>query len=169
MILKNKAFYWALLAYITCFSSCKIYSLTGANVEGKTINIAFIENNARNIVPNLSAVFTDKLRQRILSQTSLAQLNSQNVDYEMSGQITQYEISVASITGTETSARNRLTIAVEIEFISKLNTKNNFTQTFTRFADFPSSQNIQTVENQLIASISEQLADDIFNKAFVNW
>jgi hypothetical protein len=56
-----------------------------------------------------------------------------------------------------------------MQFVNNKNEKNNFTQSFSRFADFNAEQNLQTVENALIASISDQLADDIFNKAFVNW
>jgi hypothetical protein len=150
-------------------SSCGIYGFTGAAIEGKTINIHFIENNARVLVPSLSSVFTEKLRQRILSQSSLTQVNSEKTDYDISGQITSYDVSVASITGTETSAKNRLTITVNIKYVNKINEKAGFEQNFSRFADFSSTQNIQSVETQLISTISDQLADDIFNKAFVNW
>ena len=116
----------------------------------------------------MSASFTNKLRNRILSQTSLAQLNNDNTDYTIQGEITEYNVTVASI-NADAAAKNRLTISVNIQYENKLNAKANFTQAFTRFADFPSSQNIQSVETQLITTISEQLADDIFNKAFVNW
>ncbi|MGI9191249.1 MAG: LptE family protein [Chitinophagaceae bacterium] len=169
MILKNKVFRLLLTLSLTLsLCACGIYSFTGASVEGKTINIHFIENKAPNAVPTLSASFTNKLRNRILSQTSLAQLNNDNTDYSIQGDITQYDVSVASI-NADAAAKNRLTISVNIQFENKLNPKANFTQGFTRFADFPSSQNIQSVETQLITTISEQLADDIFNKAFVNW
>lgn len=169
MILKNKVIGFLLFTFsCCCFLSCGVYSFTGASVEGKTINIHFIENKAANAVPTLSASFTNKLRNRILSQTSLAQLNNDKTDYSIQGEITQYDVSVAAI-NADAAAKNRLTIAVNIQFENTLNPKANFTQTFTRFADFPSSQNIQSVETQLIATISEQLADDIFNKAFVNW
>lgn len=169
MILKNKVFQlWLTLSLSLTLCACGIYSFTGASVEGKTINIHFIENKAANAVPTLSATFTNKLRNRILSQTSLAQLNNDKTDYSIQGEITQYDVSVAAI-NADAAAKNRLTIAVNIQFENTLNPKANFTQTFTRFADFPSSQNIQSVETQLISTISEQLADDIFNKAFVNW
>jgi hypothetical protein len=167
MILKSNSYLLVILLFL--LNSCGIYSFTGAAIEGKTINIHFIENNARTVAPSLSSVFTEKLRQRILSQSSLAQVNSDNTDYDLSGEITAYDVSVAAISGTETSAKNRLTITVGITFVNKLSEKGGFTQNFTRFADFSSSQNIQTVETQLINTISDQLADDIFNRAFVNW
>ena len=165
----NSLAFIAGMALIFFVCGCRMYSFTGAAIEGKTINVHFIENKARNIVPSLSATFTEKLRQRILSQTSLSQINTENTDYDVEGEITDYNISVASITGAETSSKNRLTITVNIQFINRKNEKNNFTQSFSRFADFNADQNIQTVENTLIATISDQLADDIFNKAFVNW
>jgi hypothetical protein len=159
MILKNK---WLVLGLmLMCFvTSCGVYSFTGAAIEGRTINVHFIENNARTVVPSLSATLTEKLRQRILSQSSLSQVNND---------MTDYYVSVASVTGKETSLLNRLTITVSITFKNKLNEKANFVQSFSRFADFSSDQNIQNVEVKLISEISDQLADDIFNKAFVNW
>ena len=169
MILKNKVLHFFLMLSLSLsLFSCGIYSFTGANVEGKTINIQFIENKAPNAAPTLSATFTNKLRNRIISQTSLAQLNNDNTDYIMTGDIVQYDVTVAAISA-DAAAKNRLTIGVNIQFENKINPKANFTQTFSRFADFASGQNIQSVEAQLINTISEQLADDIFNKAFVNW
>lgn len=149
--------------------ACNVYSFTGAAIEGKTINVHFIENKARNIVPSLAATFTEKLRQRILSQTSLSQVNNDNTDYDIQGEITDYNVSVAAISGTDVSSKNRLTITVNIQYVNRKNEKNNFSTSFSRFADFNADQNIQTVETALISTISDQLADDIFNKAFVNW
>lgn len=168
MILKNKL--CSFILFVSFFlTSCGIYSFTGAVIEGKTINIHFIENNARNVAPSMSSIFTEKLRQRVLTQTSLAQINSESTDYDLSGQITNYDVSAAAITGDQTSSKNRLTITVNIDFENRKNEKANFTQSFTRFADFDASQNIQNVETSLINTISDQLADDVFNKAFVNW
>ena len=47
--------------------------------------------------------------------------------------------------------------------------KDNFEQSFTRYADYSSSQNLVSVQEGLIQEISEGLIDDIFNKAVVNW
>lgn len=150
-------------------TSCGFYSLTGAAVKGKTINIHFIENNAATIAPSLSATFTQKLRQHITSLSSLAQVDNDKADYDIQGAITTYNITVASITGTETSSKNRLTIGVKIDFVNRVEADKDFSQTFSRFADFDADQNFQSVENTLIEQISDQLKDDIFNRAFVNW
>jgi hypothetical protein len=150
-------------------TSCGIYSFTGAAIEGKTCNVQLIENRAPLIAPSLSPTFTQKLRQRIIAQSSLTQLNSDETDYTISGYISGYDVSVVALTGRETASKNRLSITVQIDFKNKLNEKANFSQSFMRFADFNSSDNLQSIETRLIGEISDQLADDIFNKAFVNW
>lgn len=148
---------------------CKVYSFSGATIEGKTINIRQLENKARNVVPSLSATLTEKIRRRILSQTGLKPVTSDEADYDITGKITTYEVTVTAATGVQNASKNRLTIAVEVKFVNRLNEKADFTQTFTRFSDFNASQILQSVEAALIEDIGNQLADDIFNKAFVNW
>jgi hypothetical protein len=152
-------------------AGCGVYSFSGATVEGKTIRFAVLENKARNVVPTLSPTLTEKIRSRILSQTGLTPVTgaTAETDYEMSGAITTYEVTVSSVQNTQQASQNRLTIAVQVDFRNKLNPKANFNQSFSRFSDFPASQSLQAVETRLIDDIGTQLADDIFNKAFVNW
>ena len=160
---------YGVLLGVLLLASCGFYSLTGAEVGGETINVHFIENKAPTVAPSLSATFTQKLRQHLTSVSSLAQVDNDKADYDIKGSITTYNITVASITGTETSARNRLTIGVNIIFENRLDKEKNFTQTFSRFADFSADNNFQSVESSLIEEITDQLKDDIFNRAFVNW
>lgn len=155
--------------FTLCFAGCGVYSFTGASIQGKTINIHVLENRAQNVVPTLSATLTDKIRSRILSQTGLAPQNNDNTDYDLSGIITMYQITVSGVQNTQEASQNRLTISVQVNFKNKLDDKASFNQTFTRFADFPATQTAQAAESKLIDDIGNQLADDIFNKAFVNW
>lgn len=158
-----------ILLCIGVLSSCGVYSLTGAQIEGKNINFHTLENQARNINPTLSATLTDKVRNRILSQTGLSPTSSDEADYDLSGAITQYDVSVTGVQNTQTASMNRLTISVQVDFKNKKNPKASFKQSFSRFVDFGANQALEAVQNQLIEEIGRQLADDIFNKAFVNW
>jgi len=150
-------------------NSCKIYSFTGATIEGKTINILTFENRAPNVVPTLAPVISDKVRNKILSQTGLAAVNSENADYMIKAAITGYNVSISGLQGTTAASQNRLTITLEVDFTNKLDEKNNFKKSFSRFADFPATSQLNSVENGLIEEICSQLSDDIFNRAFVNW
>jgi hypothetical protein len=159
-----------IIALISClFVSCGVYSFTGASVEGKTINFHVLENKARNIVPSLSPTLTDKVRSRILSMTGLAPVSTEDADYDISGYIAAYDVSITGVSNTQTASMNRLTISVQVDFVNRKNPKSSFKQSFSRFADFPATQTVQSVESRLIDEIGSQLADDIFNKAFVNW
>jgi len=151
------------------FSGCHIYSLSGATIEGKNINIHQLDNKARNVVPSLASTLTDKIRSRILSQTGLSPTTKDDADYDITGAITAYDVSVTGVQGVQVASKNRLTVSVQITFKNRKNDKSNFTQTFSRFSDFDASQILQNVEAPLIEDIGNQLADDIFNKAFVNW
>ncbi|XZF15295.1 LptE family protein [Chitinophagaceae bacterium MMS25-I14] len=163
---------WVLFLLIpicTWLSGCGVYSFTGASIDGKTINIHVMENKALNVVPTLSSSLTDKIRSRILSQTGLSPVNTETADYDISGSIRSYDVSVSGVQNTQQASQNRLTITIDVTFKNRLNEKAGFTQSFSRFADFPATQTLQNVETALINDIGGQLADDIFNKAFVNW
>lgn len=151
--------------------SCGVYSFTGASIDpgAKTVNVHFIENKAPYNNPTLSQKLTDGLRQKITSQAGLAQVNSDEADYVFSGDITGYATSTVAATNIEQPATARLTITVSISLKSKINPKNDFTQSFSRSQDFDAGKSLNEVQDQLVAEIIKQLIDDIFNRAFVNW
>ncbi len=154
---------------LVSLAGCKVYSLSGATIEGKNINIRLLQNKAQNVVPSLAATLTDKLRSRILSQTGLSPVSADDADYDLSGDIIGYTVTVTGAQNVQNATKNRLTVSIKMVFKNRKNEKANFTQTFTRFSDFDATQTLQNVETALIEDIGNQLADDIFNKAFVNW
>lgn len=161
-----------LSAMLLLVAGCGVYSLTGASITGKTINIRTLENRALNVAPSLATTLTDKLRNRILSQTGLAAVNTEEANYDMKGTITGYIVSnsgIQSVNGVAQTSSNRLTVTVEVDFKNRIDEKASFKQSFSRFYDFPASQQLQSIETAAIEDIGNQIADDIFNKAFVNW
>jgi hypothetical protein len=163
---------WMLMFSLPIIGGCGVYSLTGASISGKTINIRTLENRALNVAPSLATILTDKLRNRILSQTGLAAVNTENADYDMKGTITSYIVSTAgvqSVNGVAQSSTNRITVTVEVDFKNRLDDKASFKQSFSRFYDFGANQQLLAIEAAAIDDIGNQIADDIFNKAFVNW
>ena len=151
-------------------TSCGIYSFTGASIpsEAKTISVDYFNNKAATVQPSLSQVFTEKLKDMFLEQTSLS-LSENEGDLNFSGYISKYQIRPMAIKANETAGKNRLTIAVKVTYNNSLDSKNNFEYTFIRYRDYDSAQNISDIENTLIEEITNELAEDVFNKAFVNW
>ena len=74
-----------------------------------------------------------------------------------------------AIQSTDQAGLNRLTISVNVKYTNKFEVAKNFEQTFIRFADYKSTDNITVVEPDLVREIYRQLTEDVFNKAFNNW
>lgn len=146
------------------------YSFTGASIplEAKTISVMQISNEAPLINPTLSSTLTDALRDRFSSQTRLSLVNAKG-DLSLEGKITGYSAQPTAIQGNDVASQYRLTVTVRIIFVNKIDESQNFDQSFSRFEDYSSSVDLNSVQDALVASITEALVDDIFNKAVVNW
>src|ERR1017187_2021697 len=80
-------------------NACGVYSFKDVSIppEVKSIHIGFIENRARYVDPQLSPQLTDKLKQKISSQTKLTQIQTENADYDVSAYVSDYNITTAGV------------------------------------------------------------------------
>jgi hypothetical protein len=154
--------------------SCKIYSFKDVSIppEVKTIRIGFIENRARYVDPQLSPQLTDKLKQKISSQTKLTQVQTDNVDYDVSAYVSEYSVTTAGV-ANQAASINRLTVSVHIALKNRLNDQKlgtpDFETDISRNFDFPATQNLNDAESTLTPTIVSQMTDDLFNRLFSNW
>jgi len=146
------------------------YSFSGVNISPdiQTVTVDYFPNRAPVVQAQLSQLFTDALVDKIQSNTSL-ELVPAGGDVVFSGEIKKYETRPTAITGAETAARNRLTIGINVVYTNNIEPESSFESTFSRYEDYDSSQNLADVEEELIDLILENILEDIFNKAFVNW
>ncbi len=159
-----------LLVVVILMGGCGMYSFTGASVppEAKTVSIMLFPNKAELVQPSLSQTFTNALRDKFSAQTSLSNV-PRGGDLHFEGEITGYATEPVAITGSQTAALIRLKITVNVRYTSKYTPKDNFESSFTRFRNYDSGLNLSSVEARLISEITEELVEDIFNKAVVNW
>jgi hypothetical protein len=163
-----------ILGFVFCvlvLSGCKIhYGFTGATIppEAKTVAVQYFQTTASLAPPTLSQAFTEALKDKMSSQTRLA-LVSKNGDLNFEGSITGYSTAPIAIQSTDLAALNRLTISVSVKYTCSFDEKKNFEQTFSRYADYSSSQILSSVEDQLIKDINTELTQDIFNRALNDW
>jgi hypothetical protein len=161
------------MAYIA--QSCAVnYSFTGANINPnlKNFYIAPINNRATVVQPTLAQTLNNTMRQKFQTQTPLRLTNSTTADLVFEVTITDYVVEpvVFGNAGGQAASRNRLRVTMQVNCINNINEKDGWQQTFTpRFAEFESTQDLTTIENKLLEQICGELADDIFNKSFVNW
>lgn len=166
---KTNVFFVGTIFFLVCnFYACGIYSLSGISIENEeTIRIDYFPNKARLVSPILSPVFTEKLQQKFVNESPL-ELVEQNADLIIDGSITNYSVNPAASGGGDEAQLNRLTIEVLVNFENTLK-EEEWSQRFRRYEDFNQDDLLTDVEEELIDIIAQQLVDDIFNKALVNW
>ncbi len=156
----------------TLLSGCTMkYSFTGASIppEAKTVSVADFPNMAPLVNPLLSPQLTEALKDRFVAETNLQTVRF-NGDLHFTGTIIRYETRPVAIQAeTDQAQQNRLTIAIKVNYTNIMDPKSNYEASFSRFRNYDSSQSLEEVESVLITVIIEELIDDMYNKAVVNW
>ena len=167
--MKRHCLYMVIVLALLC-QGCGIYSFSGASIppEAKTVSVQYFPNQAALINPTLSNDFTTALRDAMMNQTSLDMVDSGG-DLAFEGEITDYRTTPVAITAGQTAAMNRLTITVNVRFVNVFDETKNFETKFTHYEDYPSEQDLNSVQESLTGTIIEALVEDVFNKALVNW
>ena len=149
-------------------SSC--YSFSGISIDAdiSTFNIDNFQNNAPNSVPSLAQNFTEDLKNKVRTETRLIE-NNREPDIEFKGTIVDYRVTSEAPQPGETASINRLTINIAIEYIHHKDEEKGWKSNFSHFFDFPSSTDLSSIQEAAIEEITEQLMEDIFNKAFTDW
>lgn len=172
IFLKHKLTIFIIVLFLILTSGCTMsYSFTGASIPptAKTFSVAYFKNNSSLVEPTMAQVITDALISRMLNQTRLTQVES-NGDLDFQGIITSYQPSQPiSIVDQETTAQNRMTIAIKVTFVNRVDDKLNFDKSFSRYADYSSDLDVSSISDQYISNIADLLSEDVFNEAVANW
>ncbi|HBH05878.1 MAG TPA: hypothetical protein DDX92_04660 [Flavobacteriales bacterium] len=160
----------SILTLVFILTGCKVsYTFSGTDVgNAQTISIAIFSNRAALTPPIYPQTFTEELKDEFLRQTKL-QIVQENGDLQMNGEIVAYTANPVSSTGDETTALNRLQVTIKVNYINTLDPTKNFNRNFSRFEDYSSTENLSTIENALLESITEQLAQEIIQASIGSW
>ena len=135
----------------------------------KTIYISEFPIRAALVYPPLQQTFENKLLDGVARQTRLNVVSNPNSDLEMSGEITGYSLSPQAVGEDAYATQTRLTITVRVKYVDHKNEANSIDQSFSAYRDFPSSEMLTDVQDQLCEEISSDLVDLIFNATLVIW
>ncbi|MEM9850185.1 MAG: LPS assembly lipoprotein LptE [Bacteroidota bacterium] len=168
-----KAFLLMLIGTFT-LNSCipGIYGFKGTNFDPniETFYVHPFELRANSAPPTITQTMEEGLKLKIRQESSIDE-NDTQPDIEFKGRVTRFESRPQAPEAGEAIGFNRLTIAIEIEYIDNFHDdeKYNWKQTFSRFEDFGEAVNLLDVQDELIDVITQQIYEDIFNKAFTDW
>ena len=151
-------------------AGCGIYSFSGTSIapDVTSISVYTIENRAMKVNPSLSNTLTNALQDKYRRLTNLEML-PEGGDLEVSGIITNYDVTPTAVTSDEIASQNRLTITVRITYKNNKHEEEDFERSFAAFQDYDSNNSLDAVESGLCEDIVEILVEDIFNTTVANW
>lgn len=168
--MKKTSFAW-LLVISFVWGSCKIYRFRDVSIDPniKTVKVNYINSKGRaTINPVLSPQLSERLRQKITSQTRLTQVPGDNANLEISGDIVDYSVTTSGVSQQQ-AASNRLTVSVHISVKNRVDDKKSFEADVSRNFDFAASLSLDQAQSQLTSTMVQNLSDEIFNRIFSNW
>ncbi len=165
-------FFVSLLTLLLQSNSCPVsYSLGGGRKFADTVTVSVMPftNSAPLAKATLTQTFADDLRDALL-KTRL-KLVPKNGDLNYEGNVTGYAITPVSIQagGNNNASSNRLTITINVKYTDAVDEKLNFDASFSHYADYLSTQNLSSVEDDLIKQISDQIVQDVMNRSINAW
>ena len=166
----NKILISAIL-FIATLQACKVsYSFSGASTGNlETVSVQYFVDRSNLAPPNLPQTVTNALKDMIQRQTKLTMINGL-AEANFEGEIRIYDGQrPVAISGDDVASLNRFTIAVKVKYSNSLDPDLDFEETFSQYQDYDSKRSFQDVENELSEDIIDQIIEDIFNRAFVNW
>ncbi len=157
-----------LLCILLLVSSC--YSFKGIAVP-QGVETFYVENftlSAYNAPANIEIDFTEALRKKLREE---ARLRFDDVDPHVmfSGSITAFDIGIASATGNDDVALNRLNIRVMVKYEDTIDPDNSYEKTLTEFEDFDADADFQSLQDELITLIFNDVIEKVFNDTYTNW
>jgi hypothetical protein len=153
-------------------NSCQVsYTFNGATIDyskTKSISIVDFNNVAQLIHPPLAQELSEKLRDKYTKQTRLKLLKSGG-DLHLEGEIVGYDLTPMSIGQDSYSAETKLTVTINVRFTNNQKPEDDFEKKYIAFQAFDSNRMITEVQDELLATIIEDIADNIYNDTVAKW
>lgn len=172
MSMKQKQMRYIILTFffLPFLTGCSVYKLSGITISSdiQTYYVGNFKVSALNAPATINQTFQEALKDKVARESRL-KFTDQGPHLEFNGSIIGFTVSAVAPQPGERTSFNRLTVQVSVEYINHLNSKEQWTKTFSHFEDFPAEQNLLQVQDDLIVIIFNQILEDIFNQAFNNW
>lgn len=152
--------------------SCSVsYKFNGASIDytkTKTIQIADFPIRSSYEWAPMASIFNNQLKDVFANHTRLIQVK-RNGDMKIEGEITQYSQRNKAVTAEGTSAQAELSMTVNVRFTNNANHSEDFEKQFTATSTFETTQSLNSVQEELVTQMVEDITDQIFNATVANW
>lgn len=174
MELKNKKWAGLLLASCLCLlvCACRIeYKFNGASIDyqqTKTIQIDNFPIRSTYVWAPMQAIFQNALTDIYANQTKLKQVKK-NGDLQLSGEITAFDQYNKGISSDGYSSQVQLKMTVNMRFVNNKKHDEDFERQFTATTEFDASQQLTSVQEELVTQMTKDITEQIFNATVANW
>jgi DNA-binding NtrC family response regulator len=161
-----------MLLTLLLLTSCSVsYKFNGASIDynkTKTIQIADFPNRSAYVWGPMAAMFNNQLKDVFASHTRLQQVR-RNGDLKIEGEITQYQQRNKSVSSEGYSAQVELSMTVNVRFTNTKNQAEDFERQFSAAQTYDSNLSLNSVQEEIVRQMIEDITDQIFNATVANW
>ena len=155
-------------------TSCSIsYKFNGSSIDYtkiKTISFETFPNRSAGFVWGpMENMFNTALQDIYLQQTALQQVNRDG-DLQLSGEITNYDAFNKGVGADGYSTMAELRMTVRVTFTNRVNPQENLeNQQFSSSREYDASQQLASVQDELVTQMIKDIVEQIFNATVANW
>ena len=166
--------YLCLLPFVCSIllTACSIsYRFNGASIDyekTKTIQIDNFPIRSAYVWAPMQSIFQNKLTDIFASQTKLKQVK-RNGDLQLAGEITGFDQYNKGISSSGYSSQVQLKMTVNVRFVNNKKHTEDFERQFTATADYDATQQLTSVQEELVTQMTKDITDQIFNATVANW
>lgn len=168
-----KIFLLAITALL--FTSCWPTSLSfrdgSVPPEWKRFTVATLENKAANSPISYASELSELIKDGIQNRVGLTLVSDESEDPQIvvTGSVDSYSVTPLSLQENAANVKNRLTIRASFQIFISSPKEDVMELSTSRFADFDASQDVGSIQQQLLAEINDQIVQDVLNKLLSNW
>lgn len=161
-----------LLSLLVFLSACTIsYKFNGASIDytkTKSIQIDNFPIRSAYVWAPMQSIFQNKLTDIFASQTKLKQVKK-NGDLQLAGEITGFDQFNKGVSADGYSSQIQLKMTVNVRFTNNANHAEDFEKQFSATTEYDASQQLTSVQEELVTQMTKDITDQIFNATVANW
>ena len=116
----------------------------------------------------MQSIFQNKLTDIFASQTKLKQVKK-NGDLQLAGEITGFDQFNKGVSADGYSSQVQLKMTVNVRFTNNANHAEDFEKQFSATTEYDASQQLTSVQEELVTQMTKDITDQIFNATVANW
>lgn len=162
----------ALLTIAVMLMGCSVsYKFTSTSIDYsriKTIEIADFPLRSAYVWAPMHSMFNNELADAYATQTKLNQVKRQG-DLQLSGEIVEYNQFNKGVSADGYSNLTQLKMTVNVRFVNNKKHADDFERRFTASAEYDASQQLNSVQEELVTQMIKDIVDQILNATVANW